>query len=135
MRDWRYPSRLYRSFIGDESAELGCLVVVRQPLKGNDPQIQRNWADTVIAALESQAEPAPGLGAANFFLSTDGTQVLNLGKWKSADAHRSWLSRERKGESTEWQAVLSHSDAASGGDVRRYEFLGAVEPVESYIKE
>jgi hypothetical protein len=34
VRDWRYPSSLYRSFIGDESAGLGCLVVVRQPVKG-----------------------------------------------------------------------------------------------------
>jgi heme-degrading monooxygenase HmoA/quinol monooxygenase YgiN len=130
-RDWRHPSSLYRSFIGDQSAGLGCLVVVRQPLKGNDHQIQRNWADTAIAALESQVEPAPGLGAASFFLSTDGTHVFNLGEWKSADAHRSWLSREQRGESPEWQAVLSHPGAASGGDVRRYEFLGAVEPVES----
>lgn len=136
VRDWRYPSSLYRSFISDESAGLGCLVVVRQPLRGNDHQIQRNWADTAIAALESQVEPAPGLVAASFFLSTDGTQVLNLGEWKSADAHRNWLSRERRGESSEWQAVLSHPGAASGGDVRRYEFLGAVElePIESDIK-
>lgn len=42
VRDWRYPSSLYRSFSGDESAGLGCLVVVRQPLRGNDPQVQCN---------------------------------------------------------------------------------------------
>jgi heme-degrading monooxygenase HmoA len=127
QRDWRHPARLYRSFIGGESAQLGCLVVVQQLLNRADPQAQRHWVDTAVTALESQAEPAPGLSAASFFLSADGGHILNLAEWQSADAHRAWLSRDEIGETSEWQALLSHPGAAPGSDVRRYEFFGAVE--------
>ena len=126
-RDWRYPASLYRRFIGDESSLQGCLVVVRQPLNCADRQMQRHWADTAMTALESQSEPSPGLIAASFFLSADGEHILNLAEWQSADAHRAWLNRDRIGETPEWRALLSHPGAAVGGDVRRYEFFGAVE--------
>lgn len=126
VRDWRRPASLYRSFIGDESAGQDCLVVVQQSLNRASPEVQRDWADTAITALKSQAEPAPGLGAASFFLSADGAHILNVAEWRSAAAHRAWLSREHRGESPEWRALLSHPGSARGGDVRRYGFFGAV---------
>ncbi len=133
-RDWREPASLYRSFISDASAEVGCLVVVRQPLERPAPRIQRSWADTVIAALESDADPLPGLCTANFFLAADGGHVLNLAEWTSAEAHRAALQRGSVGQhgslgaSPEYEASRSHPGITAEHDVRRYEFFGAVEP-------
>jgi hypothetical protein len=133
-RDWRDPASLYRSFISDGSAEMRCLVVVRQPLKRPDLQVQRDWADTVIAALESDTEPMSGLSAANFFLPADGGHVLNLAEWTSADAHRAAMKGGNVGEygslgsSPEWEAARSHPGITAKPDVRRYQLFGAVEP-------
>jgi hypothetical protein len=58
--------------------------------------------------LDAYDSLAPGLIAASFFLSADGEYILNLAEWQSADAHRSWLNRDRIGETPEWRALLSH---------------------------
>jgi hypothetical protein len=127
-RDWRDPASLYRSFISDGSAEMRCLVVVRQPLKRPDLQAQRDWADTVIGALESDTEPMSGLSAASFFLPADGGHVLNLAEWTSADAHRAAMKGGNVGSPPKWEAARSHPGITAKPDVRRYQFFGAVEP-------
>ncbi|MER0242843.1 antibiotic biosynthesis monooxygenase [Streptomyces sp. HSW2009] len=50
------------------------------------PEAQRVLADTIHAGLRSAATPAPGLVAAHFHLSTDGSRVLNYVEWTEFDA-------------------------------------------------
>lgn len=138
-RDWRDPARPYRSFIAEADKEVGCLVVVRQPLKQPDRQVQSDWADTVIVALESDISPTPGLNAATFFLDADGSHVINLAEWTSAEAHRAALQsgsvgqHGSLGESPEWGATRSHPGIRAQHDVRRYQFFGAVEPGDGSV--
>lgn len=132
-RDWRDAASPYRSIVFDRESPAACLVVVRQPLRRPDPATQRSWVDTVIAALESDAEPTPGLRAASFFAASDGAHVLNLAEWADADAHRAALKPvdvgrgESIGESPQWRASRSHPGILSEHEVRRYELAGAVE--------
>ncbi len=135
-RDWREPASPYRGFVSREKEEAGCLVVVRQPLLRPDPQVQRDWVDTVMAALEADPHPPSGLLSATFFLADDGAHVLNLAEWTSADAHRAALRRGTDpraqhgsiGDSPLWRAVRSHAGIRVEYEVRRFELLGAVEP-------
>jgi hypothetical protein len=132
--DWQDRASPYRRFVSEACDEAGCLVVVRQPLVRPDPRMQRDWVDTVLAALGSEAAPLPGLCAASFFLSADGGHVLNLAEWTSAEAHRAALRRGSGsqygslGESPAWRAVRSHPGIRADHEVRRYELVGAVEP-------
>ncbi|MCY1075392.1 antibiotic biosynthesis monooxygenase [Archangium lansingense] len=135
-RDWREPSSPYRSFVSRERGEAGCLVVVRQPLLRSDPQAQRDWVDTVMAALEADPHPPAGLLSATFFLSDDGAHAINLAEWTSADAHHAALQRGTDpraqhgsiGDSPLWRAVRSHPAIRAEHEVRRFQLLGAVEP-------
>lgn len=108
---------------GDVSA--GCLVVVRQPLKTPDPAAQRDWAATVLRALESDTPPE-GLLSANFFASRDGKVVLNFAEWTSAEAHREALRRGSYGQhgsigsSEPWRATREHPAITPEHEVRRY---------------
>jgi Antibiotic biosynthesis monooxygenase len=43
------------------------------------------------AALGSEGEPHPGLIAAHFHISDDGTQILNYAEWVNEQAHRDAL--------------------------------------------
>ena len=135
-RDWRDLASPYRTFVSDATEQMGCLVVIRQPLKQPDHQVQREWVDTVIAALESETDPMPGLCAATFFLSADGTHVLNLAEWTSADAHRAALQRGSVGpygslgESPKWRATRSLPGMGEEHELRRYRVFGAVEPTD-----
>ncbi|WNG15375.1 antibiotic biosynthesis monooxygenase [Cystobacter fuscus] len=136
-RDWREPGLLYRGFVSKEPGEARCLVVVRQPLLQPDPRVQRDWVDTVMTAVESDPAPPSGLLAATFFLSADGAHVVNLAEWTSADAHRAALRHradERAphgsiGDSALWRAVRSHPGIRVEYEVRRFEFLAAMEPI------
>ena len=56
----------------------GCLVVVRQPLKAQDPAARRDWVSTVLLTLDGDATPPEGLLTANFFAGRDGASVYNL---------------------------------------------------------
>ena len=115
-REWREPARPYHAFLSQEREEVGCLVIVRQPLVRPDPGAQRDWVDTVLAALESDPHSPPGLLAATFFLSDDSGHVLNLAEWTSAEAHRAALQRGADahaqhgslGDSPQWRAVRAH---------------------------
>ena len=73
----------------DAPPRTGCLVAVTVDFEAADPQRQRAWVDNVFgAAGTTEASPAAGLLAAHFHLSLEGTRVLNLAEWTTADAHR-----------------------------------------------
>jgi hypothetical protein len=132
--DWEEAASPYRSYASAAGEVAGCLVVVRQPLVRPDARIQRDWVDTVLAALEAETEPIPGLCTASFFLAADGGCVLNLAEWTSADAHRVALQRGSAGQygslgaSSAWRAARQHPGIRADHEVRRYQLVGAVEP-------
>ncbi|GAA4683552.1 antibiotic biosynthesis monooxygenase [Streptomyces youssoufiensis] len=66
--------------------EVGAVVTVG--FETNGPDAQRRLADEVIAGLREH--PVPGLLAAHFHLSTDGTEVLNYAEWTTLDAWRAF---------------------------------------------
>jgi hypothetical protein len=71
----------------------GCLVTVTVDFDGPDPRRQRAWVDNTFAAAGT-VDPSPDAGmlAAHFHVSLDGTRVLNLAEWTSAQAHRDALA-------------------------------------------
>lgn len=81
---------LYRSTPRlDAAPGTGCLATVTVDFDGADPQRQRDWVDSVFRAADSdQASLEAGLIAAHFHVSVDGTRVLNIAEWTTADAHR-----------------------------------------------
>lgn len=87
----------------------GCVVFVTIDFDDPDRDRQRRWIDAVVAALAAEPQPAPGLFAAHFHASTDGTQVLNYAEWTSAQAHRDALEGGPGGlgraERPEWRRV------------------------------
>lgn len=101
----------------------GCLVFVTIDFDGPDHDRQRQWIDGVVAALAAEPEPAPGLIAAHFHASTDGTQVLNYAEWTSAQAHRDALESGPNGigqaELAEWRHVHEFP-GVTGNTVGRY---------------
>lgn len=67
----------------------GCLVTVTVTFDGADQDQQRAWVDNVFAAAgTTESSPSAGMLAAHFHVSLDGTRVLNLAEWTTADAHR-----------------------------------------------
>ena len=133
-RDWRHLASPYRRFVVRAEGEPQCLVVVHQPLDYPDARVQRQWADVVVVALESDDRPIPGLHAATFFPTDDGTGVLNLAEWADADSHRSALlagevgPHGNLGGSPAWRATRAVAGVAADHAVRRYSIIGAVEP-------
>jgi hypothetical protein len=127
---WRHVAAGAGSWRSRNSAEPGCLVVVRQPLTAPDPAIQRDWVRTVLRALETDPAPAPGLCSATFFATLDGSHVLNLAGWTSAEAHRAALRRGSVGQhgsigiTPEWAATRAHPGIQPEHEVRRFELLG-----------
>lgn len=112
----------YRSGVRD-AAVPGCVVVVQVEFDGPDPQRQRQWVDTVFAALASEETPAPGGISGHFHASTDGTRVLNYAEWTDAQAHRDALARSEHGTvgvSAKWQEVREFP-GVRGSEVRRYQ--------------
>jgi hypothetical protein len=94
----------------------GCLVTVEVRFDGPDPQRQRKWTDGVFAAAgTSDACPAAGLLAAHFHLSVDGTQVLNLAEWTTANAHQ-----EAAATPGTLRRAARHFPGVTGSAVRRY---------------
>lgn len=87
----------------------GCVVFVTVDFDGPDGDRQRRWIDGVVAALAAEPQPAPGLIAAHFHASTDGTRVVNYAEWTSAQAHRDALADGPDGigqaELPEWRRV------------------------------
>ncbi|GAB2593796.1 antibiotic biosynthesis monooxygenase [Streptomyces capparidis] len=93
-----HRTRRHRAFVpaaADDSAAagaVGCVVLVVAELKGPDPRRQREWANAVCEALETDPSPPPGLLSAHFHLSTDGTEIVNYAEWTSERAHADALA-------------------------------------------
>jgi NAD(P)H-dependent FMN reductase len=83
---------LYRSFVPDGAPprQPGSAIVVVNIEAAGAVQA-REWIDEVLAALGSEGEPHPGLIAAHFHISGDGTQILNYAEWVNEQAHRDAL--------------------------------------------
>ncbi|MEU2433062.1 antibiotic biosynthesis monooxygenase [Streptomyces sp. NPDC007861] len=123
----RLGLRTYERYRGGEPASdairtPGCVVIVEVDFDGADPVRQRDWVDTVFAALEGDPHPHPGGIAAYFHVSTDGTRVLNHAEWESAEAHQAALEAPGDGvgsHTEQWERV-QHYPGLAGSRVTRY---------------
>lgn len=101
--------RLYRNHRNTLSQLTGCVVFVTIDFDGPGPERQRRWIDGVLAAFEAEPEPVPGLIAAHFHTSIDGTQVINYAEWSSERAYDEALNRGPDGvtqtELPQWRHV------------------------------
>lgn len=124
--DWVGDAELIARWLAARSGDPGCLVVVRQPLVRPDRDAQRDWASTVLRALNGDPSPPAGLLTATFFASRDGGSVLNFAEWTSPAAHREALARSSYGQhgsigsSTLWRAVREHPAITPDHEVHRY---------------
>ncbi|KAF4407261.1 MULTISPECIES: antibiotic biosynthesis monooxygenase [Streptomyces] len=102
----------------------GCIVVVDAVFDGPGPERQRAWVDAVFEALGGEEIPHPGGISGNFFVSTDGTRVLNYAEWESEEAHVRALASPGEGigsGSAAWQRVQNFPGLRrDAGGVRRY---------------
>lgn len=100
----------------------GCVVIVDVEFDGPDPVRQREWTDTVFAALDGDRyEQSAGI-AAHFHASTDGTRVLNYAEWENAEGHILALDAPGDGVgsgSEQWEKVRTFPGLA-GSTVHRY---------------
>ncbi|QHY94857.1 Antibiotic biosynthesis monooxygenase [Streptomyces sp. S4.7] len=114
---------LYRSGATEGDTRVpGCVVIVDVRFDGPDPARQREWTDTVFAALDSDRyERSAGI-AAYFHASTDGTRVLNYAEWENAEGHILALNAPGDGVgsgSEQWERVRTFPGLA-GSTVNRY---------------
>jgi hypothetical protein len=115
---------LYRSHLAAGPAPAtGCVVIVTVDFEGPDRDRQARWVDEVVAALDAEPEPTPGLIAAHFHRSVDGTKVVNYAEWTSEQAHHDALDQGPDGlsqtERPEWRRVVEFSGVADT-NVKRY---------------
>ncbi|TXL92994.1 antibiotic biosynthesis monooxygenase [Streptomyces sp. IB2014 016-6] len=114
---------LYRSGATEGDTRVpGCVVIVDVQFDGPDPARQREWTDTVFAALDSDRyERSAGI-AAHFHASTDGTRVLNYAEWENSEGHILALNAPGDGvgsSSEQWERVRTFPGLA-GSTVNRY---------------
>lgn len=92
---------------GAVTSEAAAMILV--DFDGPDANRQHQWIDAVLAALRAEPEPTPGLVAAHFHASADGTGVLNYAQWTSLDAYAQALERGPGGiaqtDLPEWRTV------------------------------
>ncbi|NBJ13939.1 antibiotic biosynthesis monooxygenase [Microvirga arsenatis] len=124
--EWVADAEIMARWRASGGGEPGCLVVVRQPLIRPDNGGQRDWAATVLRALDGDPSPPAGLLTANFFASRDGGSVLNFAEWTSPAAHRDALARGSYGQhgsigsSALWRATREHPAITPDHEVHRY---------------
>lgn len=116
---------LYRSYIpGLAPAAPGCIVIVTIDFDGPDRARQHQWIDAVLAALDAEHEPIPGLLGAHFHTSTDGAQVVNYAEWTSVQAHRDALDNGPAGlgqtDLPEWRRVVDFPGVEDLAKFNRY---------------
>lgn len=70
----------------------GCVIVARITFGGSAPDQAQAWIDTAFATDFGEDDPIDGLLAAHFHASDDGTNMVNLAEWRSADDHRRMMS-------------------------------------------
>jgi len=90
------------------------VVAVSLTLAAASESSQREWADSVIAALASDPRPALGLRRAHFHLGADGTTILNLAEWDDEQSFRAWAGRPEPVEelTPEWRRVHDFAGVA-----------------------
>ncbi|MEU2512656.1 antibiotic biosynthesis monooxygenase [Streptomyces syringium] len=114
-----HRTHVYRSITGD--ASLTPRLIVLATVDATGPESQRSWADTVVAA--QRETPLPGLVAAHFHLTKDGTRVLKYSEWADVAAHEAALPV--LASSPAWGKVLAHAGTRHLG-FKRYELYGSV---------
>lgn len=128
---WSADAERIASWRAPVEQAASCLVVVRQPLRAADPDAQRDWAATVMKALEGDPAPPRGLISANFFADRNGALVYNFAEWTSPEAHRAALRQGSYGQhgsigtSDLWRATREHPAITPDHEVRRYVRHGA----------
>ena len=116
---------LYRSHLtAGPAPSTGCVVIVTIDFEGPNRDRQAQWVDAVVSALETEPEPTPGLIAAHFHRSIDGTKVVNYAEWTSEQAHRDALDHGPDGlaqtDRPEWRRVTEFAGVADNTNVKRY---------------
>jgi hypothetical protein len=116
---------LYRSHLTAAPApSTGCVVIVSIDFEGPDRHRQAHWVDTVVTALETEPEANPGLIAAHFHRSVDGTKVVNYAEWTSDQAHNDALDQGPNGIAPagrpEWRRVAEFAGVTDNTNVKRY---------------
>lgn len=82
--------RLRHSVVLDENGDPGSVVIATFDVDG--PERQQRVIESLRATLEqAPREQHPGMLAANFHVSVDGTRVLNYAEWTSDEAHIAFL--------------------------------------------
>lgn len=79
--------RVHRSVVPEgSSGDVGCIVVVT--FETDSAEQATAWIDA-LAEVGRDDDPAPGMLAAHFHVSTAGTRVLNYAEWVDVAAHQS----------------------------------------------
>jgi heme-degrading monooxygenase HmoA len=118
--------RSYHGTVSDGTRPVpGCIVMVDIEFVDSDRERQRQWIDAVLTALA--VEPMPGLIAAHFHTSTDGTRVVNYAEWTSEQAHQAALDTGPQGgvnrtDLPEWRRVQEFPGMRPGRFTRYLEF-------------
>lgn len=116
---------LYRSYIpSGPQSHPGCIVMVSIDFDGPDRLRQGRWIDAVFAALHAEPEPIPGMIAAHFHRSTDGSQVVNYAEWTSEQAHGDALGNGSEGlaqtDLPQWHRVVDFPGVVDLIQFKRY---------------
>lgn len=70
----------------------GCVVIARITFDGSEPGQAQAWIDTAFATDFGENDQLDGLLAAHFHATDDGTTMVNIAEWRSADDHRRMMS-------------------------------------------
>ncbi|MCK2238813.1 MULTISPECIES: antibiotic biosynthesis monooxygenase [unclassified Crossiella] len=99
--------RRYRSQV-DATGPAGCVVIAAIDSPIPDARWQRDFVDGMFEAgeqAEAEGVVIPGLLAAHFHLSADGTGVRNYAEWTDVAAHQAFTGT---GHSPAWKRYLPH---------------------------
>ncbi|WP_418956358.1 antibiotic biosynthesis monooxygenase [Streptomyces tritici] len=111
----------YRSLESGDDRIPGCVVAVEVEFDGPDADRQRDWVDTVVEALKTDPDLAPGGISAHFHLGVAGDRILNYAEWTSRQAHVDALAGTGGvGSATEQWAKVRDYPGVTGGSVTRY---------------
>jgi hypothetical protein len=107
-----YRSHFYRSHgAGTVEWPPAHMPFVVVELDGNNPRQQQDWVDTMLTAHLTDPDPPAGEITVFFHLSADGTRILHIGEWTSAQAHREAYTRPGWGVGSatpEWEFMRNY---------------------------
>jgi hypothetical protein len=120
--------RWHRSHLVDGVEPSRFFAIVRIEFDEADHHRQRHWVDQVLTAISAEPDPIPGLVAAHFLTSVDGTLVINLANWVSESEYDRALAHGPDGiaqsDLPEWQQVINSPGVVSN-TVDRCELIGS----------